>query len=405
MTSVPTLAPDALIKDVQDKLKARPYTPRHSDFDLAPSPQPAAYALIVGAGFSCPVVPLVKELMCESIGGYYIPDQDQTSIKRPASVLRKNSAEFWAEFNEAAREKRLTTVALDGEGLPYDATEAYQNLFAHDVANALFARKEPNPGRSWIMKRQEERAHSAGEAPRQAPQDIGRLFVRRFLQSVLDPSTMHGQGATGRNDLNPAHIYLAAVLEAQQGGHGWSTCAFSRTIFTTNFDTLLQNALQKVNVLYLVTDRPEKGVDGSDFQAEEGTLHLVYTHGSILRHNPASSVQELSDLSNRNAKAICNYLQSRDIITIGYSGWNDGLMAALRNCKGNKIYWCDIRTEPANHVAEFLTDRRDGSAYVCLGKGGADDLMRNLYRALLPEKPIAAPMERYNAWRTLVAQH
>jgi len=402
LTSVPTLAPAALIKEVQDKLAARPYTPRHSDFDLAPSPQPAAYALIVGAGFSYPVVPLVKELMRETIGGYYIPDLDQT-LGRPADALRRNSAEFWAQFNKAAREKGLTTVALDGEGLPRDATEAYQNLFAHEVADALFARKEPKPTQSWVEKLQRERVRSTAATTRQAPQRVGRVFVQRFLQSVLDPASVHGQGTTGRNDLNPAHIYLAALLEAQQGGHGWSTCAFARTIFTTNFDTLLQNALQKVNVIPLVTDRPEKGVDGTDFQAEEGAMHLVYTHGTILRHNPASSVQELSDLSNRNAGAICRYLQARDIITIGYSGWNDGLMAALRECQGNKAYWCDIRTEPAEHVAEFLAKRRDDSAYVCLGKGGADDFMRNLYHALLPEKPIMAPIERYKAWRALVA--
>jgi hypothetical protein len=97
-----------------------------------------------------------------------------------------------------------------------------------------------------------------------------------------------------------AHAHLAALLEAQQLGLRWDTCAFCRTIFTTNFDTLLQNALQMVNLLYTITDRPELGVHPSEFAEEETSIHLVYTHGSILRHNPASSTAALDALSNTN---------------------------------------------------------------------------------------------------------
>jgi hypothetical protein len=110
------------------------------------------------------------------------------------------------------------------------------------------------------------------------------------------------------------------------------TCAFCRTIFTTNFDTLLQNSLQMVNLLYTVTDRPERRLDRSEFAGDELAIHLVYTHGSILRHNPASATDELDGLAEQNVEVLRDQLESRDVIVIGYSGWNDGLMTALRRC-------------------------------------------------------------------------
>jgi hypothetical protein len=95
-----------------------------------------------------------------------------------------------------------------------------------------------------------------------------------------------------------------------------------------------------MNLAYLLTDRPERGLDRSDFPEEEGPIHLVYAHGSILRHNPASTIEELGGLAKKNIEVLHGYLESRDIIVIGYSGWNDGLMTALHRCDSSqhKLY-------------------------------------------------------------------
>lgn len=52
--------------------------------------------------------------------------------------------------------------------------------------------------------------------------------------------------------MNPAHVLLASMLSAQDEGPAvWRFSApFCRTIFTTNFDPLLQRALQFVDKLY-----------------------------------------------------------------------------------------------------------------------------------------------------------
>ncbi|MGB7873173.1 MAG: SIR2 family protein, partial [Anaerolineales bacterium] len=281
-----------------------------------------------------------------------------------------------------------------------------QRLFTYEGANVLFAHRKPVEGNLSFVERLGQRRRSLripGEA-QELSTKMGERFVKGFLRYVLDPGTEHGYGSAGRNRLNAAHIYLAALLEMQQLGQKWKTRAFCRTIFTTNFDTLLQNALQMVNLLYRITDRPEKGLDNSEFHREEGPIHLVYTHGSILRHNPASTVDELGELESQNINVLHRCLESHDVIIIGYGGWNDGLMAALRCCNPKKhmLYWCDIDSQPTPHVATFLEKRAGGATYVQLGGTGADGLMQALYEALVPVKARREPMQRYREWYDLV---
>jgi hypothetical protein len=395
MIDVPTITQDELVERIKSKLESKPHKASYSHFSVAPDPtEPAAYVLILGAGFSYGIVPLVYELMHQTVGDYYYPDQDQSSLKRPARVLRKDSANFWKEFNKAAAKGGLPTVDLDVKGLPKDPGAAYQYLFTYEGANVLFAQLEPEKRSTYLDRLLKRRAD------RVKPED----FVRGFLRYVLDPGAESGFGSTGRIELNSAHIYLAALLEEQQLGRGWTTRAFCRTLFTTNFDTLLQNSLQMVNLLYRLSDRPENGFDRSEFFVEEGPVHLVYVHGSILRHNPASTIDELHGLENKNIEVLRSYLESRDVITIGYGGWNDGLMAALRRCDSSqhKVYWCDVRSQPSSHVASFLRGRAGGTAYVQLGEGGANDLMRALYEALVPAEIRRDPIQRYREWSNLV---
>jgi SIR2-like domain len=397
MSDVPTITQDELVERIKTKLESRPHIPSYSHFSVAPAPtEPAAYVLILGAGFSYGIVPLVGELMQQTIGDYYYPDQDQWG-KRPERVLRKDSARFWAEFNRAAAEEKLPIVELDGNGLPKNAGAAYQNLFTYERADALFALSKPKK-KTYLERLQQLREdRQSNSEQRRQKSNTGERFVKGFLRYVLDPGAEHGFGSTGRSELNKAHIYLAALLEAQQLGRGWETCAFCRTIFTTNFDTLLQNALQRVNLLYRLTDRPERGFDHSDFHVEEGPIHLVYVHGSILRHNPASTIDELSGLAGKNIEVLRDYLKSHDVIAVGYSGWNDGLMAALRSCDStqNTLYWCDINSQPSPHVTSLLSGRAGGAVYVHLGEGGSDDLMRALYEKLIPAEVRRIPIQGY----------
>ncbi len=45
---------------------------------------------------------MVRQLMHETVGDFYFPGQDQSSMKRATAVLQRHSADFWSEFNRAA---------------------------------------------------------------------------------------------------------------------------------------------------------------------------------------------------------------------------------------------------------------------------------------------------------------
>ena len=114
---IATLARDAPMPTYDD------YSP-----ELVPV-EPAAFSMIVGAGFGFGAVPMVAELMLERIGDFYFPDQDMSSLERPRSVCRKNSAGFWREFNEAAAKVGRPEVTLNNRDLPVDCAAAYNRLF------------------------------------------------------------------------------------------------------------------------------------------------------------------------------------------------------------------------------------------------------------------------------------
>jgi hypothetical protein len=198
---------------------------------------------------------------------------------------------------------------------------------------------------------------------------------------------------TGRNRLNGAHFFLASIIELQQTGMLWRLHPFCRTILTTNFDTLLQEALQLVNVLYSLTDRPERGLDPTDFPVDDRVIHLVYTHGTILRHNAASTIDELGSLSRKNTEVLKGYLEPRDVLVLGYGGWDDSLMSALQACDSGKhrIYWCNVYPAEAAAdalpppVLDLLTKAGGNGFHVPLGAEGAGGFMARLYRTLAPD--------------------
>jgi hypothetical protein len=391
-TTFPVKTPFSVIDDICAKV---------ADGHSGPG---AAYAMIVGAGFSHGSVPLTRELLNERIGDYYYL-KDIEGPGRDPRKSRRLSADFWKEFNAAALDAGEAAVEVDRNGLPVQTSAAYQSLFTYRVANVLFS-SGPNLTQGTYLARLLAQRTPRGSPPASPRVLAGEKFVRDFLLNVLDPggyrSSPSARGGrsdyvtTGRQVVNSAHFFLASVLELQQSGQLWKLRPFCRTIFTTNFDTLLQQALHLVNVLYSLTDRPEGGLQPSDFPEDDPVVHLVYTHGSILRHNAGSTVDELGTLREKNCRNLAEYLRTRDVLVIGYGGWDDSLMAALKQCRNTPqcLYWCNVFPEEDAEeklgaaVCHLLQQSDDRAWYVPLGAEGAGGFMARLYHALDPEGGI-----------------
>jgi hypothetical protein len=109
---------------------------------------------ILGAGFSYGAVPLVRELMHETIGAYYCPDQDQSSLERPQRILQKNAAEFWCALEKCASRRGWPAIPLDGNGLPSNPGDAYKTLFSYRLVNEPFACSglEQKSPMTWLVQ-------------------------------------------------------------------------------------------------------------------------------------------------------------------------------------------------------------------------------------------------------------
>jgi tetratricopeptide (TPR) repeat protein len=188
--------------------------------------------------------------------------------------------------------------------------------------------------------------------------------------------------------INPPHLFLAEILR-EQDSEEWRAkwrVPFCRTLFTTNFDPLLQRSLQLVAKLYYMTDRP----DGIEPPTEDGhdAIHLVYTHGSIHRYQLANTEDEIERIARRSPH-LQGFFRDHGVIVIGYSGWNDVCMQALKQCPqfDYNLYWCDIhspaeaKSRLAGNTYEFLEEHRGNSYYVHL-QDGANGLLQALHRKL-----------------------
>lgn len=315
-----------------------------------------AYTLLLGSGFSWPLIPTAGGLLKE------VP---------------------WWQYWNARRGKSLPDAfaARPDAGQPH-----HQELrdFEHQLWGQIAARKD-----SGVVLKDQLPDLSGPDALAKTYTAVmegrGGLYFpemrRRFLRAVI--------GRVGRQ-INEAHLFLASILQMQDAQEPemralWGDRrAFCRTIFTTNFDPLLQRSLQLVGKLYLVSDRPEVLEEPDD---DSEAISLVYTHGSALRYRQLNTRAELELAMKRNAGALKKYFERHGVIVIGYSGWADTTMEALASCEefNGQLYWVDIH-EPgaaeqalAPHVVKFLEERPDNRFYV---PAKADALLGALHRGL-----------------------
>jgi hypothetical protein len=75
-----------------------------------------------------------------------------------------------------------------------------------------------------------------------------------------------------------------------------------------------------------------EGQTRSWFSWHERAVHLIYSHGSIVRPFQASSNEEIKSLLD-NADAFADYFDERHVIVIGYAGWKDSIMEGLQKRK------------------------------------------------------------------------
>ncbi|WP_386066353.1 SIR2 family protein [Tahibacter sp. UC22_41] len=323
-----------------------------------------AFALILGAGFSYPLFPAAADMVKQDMAWWKFARHRKLAFTDtpPEDVgeeLLTHARTMWATVQRDT-EGKIDFTLDPTTRLPADGgdniTQAYQAIMSGQASKGL---NTPGLRRSYFR-------------------DLCRRVDKR---------------------INLAHLYLGSLLHGQ-AQETWKKelgrSTFTQTILTTNFDPLLQRALQLHNVLYFMSDQPEGGIATPD--DDEQAVHLVYTHGSVHRRHLANNPSEILSLSQTNATTLSGYLARQGVIVIGYSGWNDTTFQALQSCtnfEGN-LYWCGRESAEAaaagslrEDVKKLLARNTDNRFYVELGPGGADDLLYRLHKALINALPTA----------------
>ena len=310
--------------------------------------------LILGSGFSFPIIPTTAQVVrddlpwwkcCQSgkVQGPVAADFFDAGRTTAFTGLSRDYAKgFWKRVKDAAdgraaKDARFTSFSLDAEGLPRreDVSSAYKTVLSPWCA----------PGLS---------------SPEQ---------VRRYFGDIVKRV-----GAR----LNPAHLYLAALLAERRGLCG--------TIFTTNFDPLLQRALQMVNLPYFVSDRPDT-MQHPDDDTVADALHLVYAHGSIYRYLLLNTPEQIEAYAEHNHSLLQEYFRKHAVLIVGYSGWDDAITRALGKVEqfAHNLYWCDrgasVEESGLSPEGRAILARHSNAFYVPIK--GADDLLVGLHQHLI----------------------
>lgn len=331
---------------------------------------PPAYTLILGAGASFGVVPTAKEMLGfpdtrtgnvhEKSIPVWLAQQLAPDLNPGEEVARfECSREFWKKFcGENIANDKCKRIEIGADGFPTTRSiaTAYQSVF--DTAS------------------------------------VGGLDTPERHRNYMRAVTMSAD--PGSTQLNATHFYLASLLSLQKrtGDLGSDKKSlytgrreFARTIFTTNFDPILQTSLQLFQLLYYMTDRPEF-LSADALQTDHHpAVHLFYAHGSVHRPYMANTDNQIALLKQQNARDLAAYLGNHGVIVLGYSGWDDCLLEALNQTKtfSNNLYWL-ARGEDSlsDDVRRFLATHPN-AYWVAIDDGGS--FMAELHGRLCPGAP------------------
>ncbi|WP_038164671.1 tetratricopeptide repeat protein [Verrucomicrobium sp. BvORR106] len=326
-----------------------------------PSDLPA-YTLILGSGASHGSVPTAREMLG-------VTENGTIHEKSIPAYLHTRKGNAWPADLKAQEDL---------------VTQFWKDYPAHV--------EEAQPFRDWLLN------HSSGKAP-STPQHVAAAYkalfepsqagglnspaeARRYLRAIT-------LGEDGRVRLNGTHFFLASLLALQStpsniNPHYGNRRPFARTLFTTNFDPLLQVSLQLFQVLYYMTDRPELLPPDALATDDHPAVHLFYAHGSVHRPFLANADGEIGHLKDRNAQNLSAYLSQHGVIVLGYSGWDDCLLEALNQCTSfsHNLYWlCRGESSLTGPVKDFLLSHPN--AY-CVDIKDGSEFMSQLHGSLCP---------------------
>jgi NAD-dependent SIR2 family protein deacetylase len=139
-----------------------------------------------------------------------------------------------------------------------------------------------------------------------------RNFLKNHFEPNEDDVNQHRKGPM------PAHRSIARLVQS----------GFVKVIITTNFDRLIERALEEIGVVPVVISTPDAAKGAPPILHNNCTV--IKVHGDYLDTRIKNTPGELSEYSGEIDKIIDRVLDEFGLIICGWSGeWDTALRAGL----------------------------------------------------------------------------
>lgn len=188
-----------------------------------------------------------------------------------------------------------------------------------------------------------------------------------------------------------------AIAELVKSGH-------VRVVVTTNFDRLIEHALEAVGVTPTVIASPD---------AAEGALPLPHSactvfklHGDYVDARIRNTEEELASYPEVFDRLLDRILDEYGLVVCGWSAdWDPALRAAIERCPSRRFatYWTVRKPKPATEGVQRLIDHRGAVTIPIDADAGADGFFRQVaeHVASLEELDRPHPLSAAIARQTL----
>jgi hypothetical protein len=176
--------------------------------------------------------------------------------------------------------------------------------------------------------------------------------------------------------------YLAAFFEGKQPGRthdllaGLAERGLARVFITTNFDRLLEHALQArgIEPIVIASDADLKTAPSR----EHARCVVLKPHGDYLRQTIRNTPEELAELEPAMTAELAEVFNRYGTVVVGYSGADEGIAQTLRARQSRYGLWWVARGAPGQPAAELV----EATAGRIIVRDSAADFLGDLDRRL-----------------------
>lgn len=263
------------------------------------------------------------------------------------------------------REQRFLDHIYEG----YHAGQRYCFVLGAGASRASGIRTGEEMMREWRNELKQRGTAYIGDCAQELgldPKDYAFLFSEDHVLKNEDYFTLFDLRFAGKP--NVAYAYLEREMEEKYPSYGYYPLAMllsntqNRLIITTNFDTLIEDALYTYTFRHPLVVGHESL---ASYIANDARHPVIAKIHRDLLFQPLNRKQDMDQLKNEWKAPLRSALSRYIPIVIGYAGGDRTLMTLLEEMELNGIYWCHLG-EPSDKIKEIV-EKQNGYLVKILG--------------------------------------